>query len=176
MKKIIALLLVLMLCFALCACGEDPEKPADGDRGLSGIPNPVTEVTAEKLRSDSGLNFTAPEGATDVVCNEISGEITIYEMSFTLDLEEFSAGFNVRAAKTDSLDESISGMYYEWEMTGDGALGANKDVPLCSYLCDDGNVGVCYCYKDGFTWAVSMESGADEVSMLNMLKFFAEID
>ena len=39
MKKIIALILVLILCFGLCACGDDGDKITVVSKGMSPIIN-----------------------------------------------------------------------------------------------------------------------------------------
>lgn len=174
MKKSAAILLAAVCCLALCACAHTtlpmttPEMPVDDStpEPTAQIPNPMREVNAEELCTESSLAFMTPIGAQDVHCGVISSEPVIYEMSFVLGGKDYC----VRAAHTDALDESIAGVYETWATVGDGAA-ANGD-PISWKLVEGGDAGVYFCYTGGVTWSVYMTGGASEEQMCEVLRNF----
>lgn len=174
MKKLTAVLLTLVCIFALCACSHATQPISYSDKPVvdetpeitAGIPNSVREVNAEELCIESGLTFVMPMSAQDVHCSVIDSDTTVYEMSFKLDGRDCT----VRAAHTDALDESISGVYTDWSVTGDGATSAGD--PICFYLTNDESEGVYYCFTDGVTWCVYMTGGASTTLMSDVLRGF----
>lgn len=178
MKKLTAILLALGCMAALCGCystmpitesspvvDATPEVDAT-DAPSAQLPNPVREVNAEELCTESGLTFVMPMNAEDVHCSVIDAQPAVYQMSFTLKDKDYT----VRAAHTDALDEAISGVYETWATVGDGAM-QNGD-PTCFYLTKDEASGVYYCYTGGVTWCVHMTGGASSAEMESVLRSF----
>lgn len=181
MKKLTAILLALGCMAALCGCYStlpitEKDKPSPvvdavpevdaTDAPSAQLPNPVREVNAEELCTESGLTFVMPMNAEDVHCSVIDAQPAVYQMSFTLKSKDYT----VRAAHTDALDESISGVYETWSTVGDGAM-QNGD-PTCFYLTKDESSGVYYCYTGGVTWCVYMTGGASSAEMESVLRSF----
>lgn len=181
MKKLTAILLALGCMAALCGCYStlpitEKDKPSPvvdaapevdaTDAPSAQLPNPVREVNAEELCTESGLTFVMPMNAEDVQCSVINTEPTVYQMCFTLKGKDYT----VRAAHTDALDESISGVYETWATVGDGAI-QNGD-PTCFYLSKDEASGLYFCHTDGVTWCVYMTGGASSAEMESVLRSF----
>ena len=158
MKKLTAILLALGCMAALCGCYSTmPITETDK-------PTPVVNATAEP-----SAQVTSPVrevNAEDVHCSVIDTEPAVYQMSFTLKGKDYT----VRAAHTDALDESISGVYETWATVGDGAM-QNGD-PTCFYLTKDESSGVYCCYTDGVTWCIYMTGGASSAEMESVLRSF----
>lgn len=178
MKKLTAILLALGCMAALCGCystmpitesspvvDATPEVDAT-DAPSAQLPNPVREVNAEELCTESGLTFVMPMNAEDVHCSVIEGEPAVYEMSFTLNGKDCA----VRAAYTDTFDASISGVEFDSVVVGDGATSTGD--PTCFYIDDDGFSGVYYCYTGGVTWSVYMTGGIGSNEMESVLRTF----
>lgn len=175
MKKLTAILLALGCMAALCGCystlpiteKDKPSPVVDATPEPSAqIPNPVREVNAEELCTESGLTFVMPMNAEDVHCSVIDTEPAVYQMRFVLGGKDYT----VRAAHTDTLDESISGVYDDWASVGDGAM-QNGD-PTCFYLTKDEASGLYFCHTDGVTWCVYMTGGASSGEMESVLRSF----
>lgn len=133
MKRIFQVLaLVLVLCFALSACGAS--KPTE-NKGTAGdasnaatsegeastqIVNPVYEVTQKEQQEQTGIVLSAPDGGENLVWLVIDTENTpLAELTFTLD--GVSWCYRGQAGDVDEL--SVSGMYYEWTDTAEAAVG-----------------------------------------------------
>ncbi len=161
MKRIFALILALLAVFALCACGTEPVSDSEpvGNEENVGLANPMQESSQDALKSSTGYNLIAPEGATDCAWFEIAGEPVIAELNFTLDGKEYC----LRAVAGDGLDESVSGMYYDWATVTDGA--STEGEPTSFSVTETGAEAVFACYHDGATWCVSTADGADEAVM-----------
>ena len=103
MKKLIALLLVLMLTAAASA--------------ETMIINPWTETTSEGLMQTLGLSFDVPEGAENIVYRMLEEEM-LAEMQFDLNGIHFNARIKPAAESED-----ISGMHCEWLSDEPVAIG-----------------------------------------------------
>lgn len=181
MKKLTALLLALGCTAALCGCYStlpitEKDKPSPvvdetpavevTSEPSAQIPNPMREVNAEELCTESGLTFMTPIGAENVRCCVIDSEPAVYEMSFTLDGKDCC----VRAAQTNALDESIAGVHEDWATVGDGATGTGD--PVSWKLTANGQAGIYCCHTNGVTWSVYMSDGASEQQMCEVLRNF----
>lgn len=174
MKKSFAVLLAFTCCLALCACAHTtlpmttPEMPVDNStpEPTAQLPNPTREVNAEELCNESSLAFMMPIGAEDVRCCIIDSEPVVYEMSFTLK----GKSCTVRAAHTDTLDESIAGVYETFSTVGDGESAGGD--PISWYLDESGDAGAYFCHTGGVTWSVYMTGGASEEQMCEVLRNF----
>ena len=137
MKKTLALLLALALCLALCACGETAEAPAPAEEpaataepvpaeeetGVTGLANPVVEVTEEEMLNTIGLVLTAPENAADTRLSVIAGEMA--QLDFTLD----GVKYCYRAQPSAELATyDMSGLYYEWTSTESATVAGREAV------------------------------------------------
>ncbi|MDO4982451.1 MAG: hypothetical protein Q4E35_02720 [Eubacteriales bacterium] len=162
MKKFITMLTLLMLIFALCGCGakiKDEAKPI-------GMPNPMTEVTAQELLDKQGFTFELPEGAEDVHYFTIDGEQVISQMTFVLDGKKVCCRIMPDGIPENREVKDISGMYYDWKVTENGKVFYNDAV----FRLNEGEQGWVgwYDYVPGLLYNVSMDSGAS-VEALTLL-------
>lgn len=119
MKKLIALFSVVCLMMLLCACGKQevpqPDEPADGG---TAVVNPMHESSQEAILQELGLSFQIPAGAENVAFWTIGSDPVLAQMNFTFDGDEYTY-----RVSTNSGNEDISGMYYEWEQTEETSVG-----------------------------------------------------
>lgn len=172
MKKLTALILALIMVFALCACSDggedednsDAESQEDGkidDEGnyvyededggfIVQNANPMEEVSADTLSSQLGVSLVPPEGSSDVKYFIISG--TLGNVQFMYDGKKY----DYRVQKTDKL-EDVSGVYLADPITPEDLAdtqGFGKgDGEYCVYLW----------YKDGYSYSVSCATADQEL-------------
>ena len=108
MKKTLAILMAVLMLFALCACGsKDVEE--GGDDVISGMPNPVTEAdNLEEINELTGGKLCAPGvmGVEDKSFSTIDcGDYKVAQYVFTVNGNEFT--FRYAPVK----DVDISGVY-----------------------------------------------------------------
>jgi len=179
MKKLIAVLIAMIVVFAMAACSppapkeEATEAPATSAQQASdepsqsssaeasptegetaGLPNPVIEVdSADEIMEKTDIFITVPEGAADAKYSIIADEVA--QVDFTLD----GINYNHRIQKTDKL-EDISGVYTDFEVEKDMTW---EDYPY-QIKYSEGKEGISLWYDDlaGASYSVFMESGADE--------------
>ena len=151
MKRILALILVLVMVFALAACGSKKEEgkaeeaaaaapagaePAaeeaagQGEEPTAAIANPWVECDMDALEGYVGWRFGIPEGATNAVFRW-NQSIGMAEMIYTVDGTEWTA----RIQKTDEFTD-ISGMYYEFDENSDN-YGWGTENPIKDYDGDE---------------------------------------
>ena len=173
MKKIIALGLSLVLCFAFAACTKVPEKtPAkDGtevdiaeDTGNVGIPNPMTELTEEEFNKEFNTAVWVPEESEDIHYYKIeSGDSKTAEVDYT----RFDYEYCFRFSRGE--EEDISGMYYEWTYdTENDSSGAYK--PACHMMLnEDEGVGACTWYdtRTGTNYSITMSENASRDKLIS---------
>ncbi len=131
MKKILAILLSLALALTLCACGTGgnaapTESPAAETAGEE-IPNPITVVTAQELLDRTGISFTVPDGAENIVYSVIDqgdGSTPLAQMSFRFGGADCACRAK-SAGIPDGALEDISGYYYDWTSTDSATVGTN---------------------------------------------------
>lgn len=119
MKKIIAILLAMVMVFAMCACAK--EEPED----TTGVANPVHQCTKEEMLEATGMDIDAPEGATEVEYSYIDTDSDpIAQVEFELNDEEFC--YRAQSTAVTSLVESFE----QDENIEEGALqdALNKGV------------------------------------------------
>ena len=164
MKKALAIILALCAMFSLVACGGSTQTPA----GTAEIPNPITEMTAQELMNKTGLGFTVPDGAAEVVYSYIdtgSDAPGIAQMSFTMYDTRCTARVCPSDIPGDTLPD-ISGLYYQWKNTEKSPLGYNE-ATLCWNEGEQGYVS-WYDYAPGLLYSVSMESGATKAALMDI--------
>ncbi|MBQ2092421.1 MAG: hypothetical protein II473_04475 [Clostridia bacterium] len=173
MKKPIALVLSLVLCFAFAACTQVPEKqtvPDEADTktndsgNVSGLPNPMTEMTEEEFNSEFNTAVWVPEGSEDVHFFKIeAGDLKIAQVDYT----RFDNEYCYRFAKGDEQD--ISGMYYTWTYdTENDSSGVYK--PACHMrINEDEGVGACTWYdsRTGTNYSITMSEGATRDKLIS---------
>ena len=124
MKKLIALFSAVCLMTLLCACGKQevpqPDEPAVGEPAVGGttVVNPMHESSQEAILQELGLSFQIPAGAENVAFWTIGSDPILAQMNFTFDGDEYTY-----RVSTNSGNEDISGMYYEWEQTEETSVG-----------------------------------------------------
>ena len=86
-----------------------------GDQSWTGmsLANPWEDLTAEQLLAASGLFFSVPEEAKNVIYRYMRSE-NLAEMQFSWEEDEFCARVEPIALEEGELAE-ISGMYFDWE-------------------------------------------------------------
>lgn len=116
------------------------------------LANPWKDLTEEELRQVSGLFFTVPDGAEEIVYRRLENE-NLAEIQFILDGDEFIARVQPGELHGGEL-LNISGMYFDWEheeeITVNGCYGTiglaktgSEDwIELCQWY--DAASGVMY--------------------------------
>jgi len=148
MKKLIALILALLLPLA---CAEQ-------------IANPWTETTPEELVETLGLSFNPPEGAQEIVYRMLESE-ALAEMQFVYE------GANCTARIKPAVEfEDISGMYYEWEDSGECEIQYCPGAWM-QMAADGQTVALCLWYDvvPGLMYSVSAAGETDIVALANVL-------
>ena len=83
--------------------------------------NPWTDMTQEQLQAVSGVSFSVPEGAENVIWRWLGSE-GLAEMQFTWNGDEFCARAQAAALEEGQLME-ISGMYFAWDYEEEITVG-----------------------------------------------------
>ena len=124
MKRL--LIAAVLAALLLSACGSG--APAPTEEPTVGLPNPIHETDEAGLAKATGISLPAPEFAEDVSWSyiELTGEPPIAQMNFTLGGQKAY----LRAQATDKTEASelpdISGLYYEWNTTGEDQVAYCK--------------------------------------------------
>ena len=141
MKKIIALLLVIMMVITVSSCSKNKEE-GEPDK-IDGMPNPNKEITSLEDLSDAiNMALYRYEGASvsEETYNLIDGEYPIAEYRFKLSEKEV----NVRASKAPcSID--ISGVYVE----GDTLFAQYLEEETSGYIENDSYIAHRWFTLDG---------------------------
>lgn len=165
MKKYLPIILALALTLSLAAC-SGVSAPA-ATEAPAGIPNPITEMTAQELLERTGISFTVPEGAESVVYSmiDMDGDAPIAQMQFTLNGSGCTARAQSAAVPEGELPD-ISGFYYEWTSTDTGAVGYNT----ATLHWNEGAEGYVSWYDTvpGLLYSVSMTGGATKDALLDI--------
>ena len=140
MKKMFAIMTVLVLCLAAAACGnkaeetEEVTEPMVGG-GIEGIANPMVQYeTLAEINEIAGVAIPAVEGAENELYFVYNG--TMAEYQFTLNGLEYSF-----RGSTDT-SEDISGLYLDGELAFEGSdanysIAGNTQYSACRFLFDD---------------------------------------
>ena len=132
MKKLLVVIISAAICLAFAACGNKAEDPV-----IPGVPNPVTPATAEEVAAATGLTFTLPEDAENVVYYVIDGETPMAEAVFDWKGQEIT--YRIISALEYS---DISGLYYDWEQVLDWQIQGRP-----GHVCfNEGAAGFCGWY------------------------------
>lgn len=151
MKKIFLILTIAALAFTVTACGREEIKPV-------GMPNPLTEVTAQELLEKTGFCFELPESAEDVHYFTLEAEKLTAQMTFKLDGNKIMCRAIPDGIPENGEIKDISGMYYEWK-TVENVKVFHSDAIAKLSGGGQGCIG-WYDYAPGITYSVSMDSGA----------------
>ena len=132
MKRIIAALAAVAVAVALFAVAV-AEAPV-------GLANPWTEVTAEELVENPGVEFGIPEGAENISYSLLESE-GLAEMRFTWYDMDY-----VARIKPAAEFEDISGLYYDaWDLEDDCSVGGCEGRVMRTH--DEGlTVDLCLWY------------------------------
>ena len=162
MKKIISALTVLTLALSLCGCGakaKDEAQPV-------GMPNPLTEVTAQELLEKTGFHFNTPDGAEDIHYFTLEAETLTAQMTFKVDGKKVTVRAIPDGIPENRVVRDISGMYYEWKTVENGPVFYND----ATFKLNEGEQGWVgwYDYVPGITYNVSMDSGASVAELTRL--------
>ena len=110
-------LLLVSLFILIIGCG----KEAVSEEAV-GMANPWSDCSEEEAASVCPRLFKAPAGASDIKWSKMEdqaeGKGILFQLSFTLNGNEFCARAQCGAAETDE----IHGLYYDWNVTDDCTL------------------------------------------------------
>ena len=158
MKKLFAVIMMLLTILPLAACGNKTDDSTEPD--IIGMPNPFTDFdTLAEAEAQTGFDITLPD-AID------SSDKRIYramndEMLEVIYVNGEDETGRVRKARGS---EDISGDYNDYAETETMSVGG-IDVLLKG---DAGLVKLAVWTNDGYTYSVSSEAGmtADEMTAL----------
>ena len=140
MKKILALLLTIVLCFSFTACGKKQEVVG----GKGGTWDCVEYDSLEELNAVLGTRLSSPGvmGTEDLFFGVISNEIAEYKFSVN------GVEYSFRASPT--YDKDISGVYVENGTAFEGKLPTDeidyfmdKEYKLARWATIDGQYVIC---------------------------------
>ena len=156
MKKQIALFLSVALLLALCGCTARKEPTGESD---TEVVNPIHETDAAGVAERLGATMTAPEGAENVSYRLIDGEQPIGEMTFTLEGRDYA----YRMAPSAMGEESIDGMHYDWQQSGETPVGYLS----AALSWNEGGAGVIRWFDTvpGMLYSLSMNEGASREAL-----------
>lgn len=162
MKKILMIVMVLAMVFALVACGQsaDTTQPAQDEGASVEMANPWREVTQEEAQAAVARSFNVPEGAENVVwsimdsaADESGVPGPLVQVVFDLNGMTLTA----REQATGDTEVNNSGMNYTWTAQEEGsmsswfegmtcqvsrAVGEGESADLCTWY--DVEVGTSY--------------------------------
>ena len=158
MKKLFAVIMMLLTILPLAACGNKTDDSTEPD--IIGMPNPFTDFdTLAEAEKQTGFYITLPDaiGSSD---NKIYRAMNNEMLEVIYVNGEDETG-RVRKARGS---EDISGDYNEYAETETVSVGG-LDVLLKG---DAGLVKLAVWTNDGYTYSVSAEAGlpADEMTAL----------
>ena len=123
------------------------------------MPNPWVDLTAEELFSRTGITFSVPEGAEDVVYRFLESDV-MSEMQFVWEGGDFCARVQPAALQDGEL-MNISGMYFDWEYEEDVIINNCKGTLTQTQTGSEDWVQVCQWYDavPGLMYSVSVVTG-----------------
>lgn len=163
MKTILKTMAILigvfvLLMFTMTGCAAKKEAaPAVG------MPNPMTEVTAEELTQKTGVALYAPDGASDVKFFTIATTNPLAEVTFQLNGKTYCH----RAVAVEMDVTALSGIYFG------KAAESDAKVAYCeAKLLTEGKTAVLYWFDKvpGITYTLSCTDCDDP----NVLQAIAE--
>lgn len=143
MKKILAGLLVFAMIFMMAACGSQDNKSENADGEMQegvNMSNPWADSDKEGVLEATGFELNAPAGAANIAYS-YNSSIGMAQLNYAMD----DAMWVYRMQKTDAL-EDISGIYSEWDYTGD-TLVAGMDAMEYSYASEPDSNGNMDCVR-----------------------------
>lgn len=134
----------------------------DGGEDMAGMPNPMTESTAEEFAGVAGKTVTLPEGAQDAAYFLYTiGDEKMAELQFTKD----EVAYTLRAQAADA-QQDIAGMYMDFasneavQMDGmDGTVSFNEDAEgMFQWFDADAKI----------SYSLTMDKGASAAALTDM--------
>lgn len=118
MKKLLILVLSLTFILTFAACGDEIVEETEGsDDVISGVPNPMVEVSSlEELAEKGNFKISHIENATDEMYFTYNIDPLMYEYQFTLN------GLDGTVRYSTEKENDISGLY----ITGEGTAFQNS--------------------------------------------------
>ena len=148
MRKML-LVLSVILCIGLCACGNNTQE-----KGMK-VVNPLKEVTVEEMAEQTGIALAAPEKAEEVRYFVLAyGDVKIAQTKFLWN----GKSAYIRAQATSALEaEDISGLNYQWTLTGETQVG---DYKATAYVKDGVGYIAWLDAASGIVYNLCMTEGA----------------
>ncbi len=109
MKKLLALILVAVMCMSvLAACGGDDKKEETGNKGVASTTEPASEMVTDVFTIDNNVTDVSPEGENVIIDNDIC----VVEIT-SMGKEEFMGSYLELAIanKTEDTEISVSADY-----------------------------------------------------------------
>lgn len=132
-----------------------------------GVSNPLRESDPEELAAETGCRLQLPpEQFRELKVTRINGDPALYSLDFLWSGD--GKAYTFRLQKNPEAGD-ISGMYYSWTYS---ESHEDPDFEVC--LSVDGQ-GICLWQDDAFTYALSMDEGAERDALVNMREILTEV-
>lgn len=120
MKRVLAIVIVIIMLANLTACGA---KPSDAEP-TTGMPNPWRECTAEEAAESCQKLFLPPAGAENIRWSMMdAGQEADAGRLVQLDFDLDGMAYTARAQQGVSENTDVSGIYETWDMSDALTLG-----------------------------------------------------
>ena len=133
--------ILLLLVLLLCGCGRKAEPSV-------GVVNPISASSLEALAAETGYPAERFAALPELSVRRYNVDPVLFEL-------EFAHGevlCTLRLSPGEGQGD-LSGMYFSWT---EEVAGEEYQIFL-----DDAGHGICLWDADGFTWALSLDEGAD---------------
>lgn len=136
MKKYLAFILAIVMCFSLCACGSDPvETPSDDVISDVEVTDSTSDETAEDSAATNVLNISDPIIIVDNEYVTFTVKSVAYdELWETYGLKVFMENKTDKPVTFSWDDVSVNGYMCDPFWASEVAAGKKENTEICWYL------------------------------------------
>ena len=162
MKKIIAVISIIMVFALLCSCGAGKTSPetTEPEGNSEKMVNPMVESSPEEIKKAVGFSLEVPEEIKDASYYLISGELG------QADYMKDGNAYTVRIKRSDEI-EDVSGMYYSWTVDKDCKInGCDGFIHICDTDDEKASSIVWFDEEVGVTHSISVNNAVTEAELI----------